>query len=77
MTLLEVTPSWQNIMLTGRHGIGKSQILTKYFETQGLPVKTLFLGQMSDEKEQRSIAFIKAMKNGEIEVKVTNNNEKP
>ena len=48
MTLLEVTPSWQNIMLTGRHGIGKSQILTKYFETQGMPVKTLFLGQMSD-----------------------------
>ena len=48
MTLLEVTPSWQNIMLTGRHGIGKSQILTKYFETQGIPVKTLFLGQMSD-----------------------------
>ena len=48
MTLLDVTPSWQNIMLTGRHGIGKSQILTKYFETKGMPVKTLFLGQMSD-----------------------------
>ena len=47
-TLLEVTPSWQNIMLTGRHGIGKSQILTKYFESQGVTVKTLFLGQMSD-----------------------------
>lgn len=48
LTLLEVTPSWQNIMLTGRHGIGKSQILTKYFETVGMTVKTLFLGQMSD-----------------------------
>ena len=48
LTLLEVTPSWQNIMLTGRHGIGKSQILTKYFESQGVTVKTLFLGQMSD-----------------------------
>ena len=48
ITLLEVTPSWQNIMLTGRHGIGKSQILTKYFETKGMTVKTLFLGQMSD-----------------------------
>jgi GTP-binding protein EngB required for normal cell division len=47
-TLLEVTPSWQNIMLTGRHGIGKSQILTKYFEQKGMTVKTLFLGQMSD-----------------------------
>ena len=48
MTLLEVTPSWQNIMLTGRHGIGKSQILTRYFKSKGIPVKTLFLGQMSD-----------------------------
>ena len=48
LTLLEVTPSWQNIMLTGRHGIGKSQILTKYFESLGITVKTLFLGQMSD-----------------------------
>lgn len=48
LTLLEVTPAWQNIMLTGRHGIGKSQILTKYFETNGMTVKTLFLGQMSD-----------------------------
>lgn len=48
LTLLEVTPAWQNIMLTGRHGIGKSQILTKYFEKRGMTVKTLFLGQMSD-----------------------------
>ena len=48
LTLLEVTPSWQNIMLTGRHGIGKSQILTKYFESKGMRVVALFLGQMSD-----------------------------
>ena len=47
-TLLEVTPSWQNIMLTGRHGIGKSQILTHYFELKGMRVVALFLGQMSD-----------------------------
>ena len=46
----------------------------KYFpetEVDGCPYEL-----MTDEKEQRSIAFIKAMKNGEIEVKVTNNNEK-
>lgn len=47
-TLLEVTPSWQNIMLAGRHGIGKSQILTNYFEAKGMRVVALFLGQMSD-----------------------------
>ena len=47
-TVLDVTPSWQNIMLTGKHGIGKSQILTNYFKTKDMTVKTLFLGQMSD-----------------------------
>lgn len=47
-TLLDLTPSWQNIMLTGKHGIGKSQILTNYYEKKSMTVKTLFLGQMSD-----------------------------
>ena len=32
---------------------------------------------MTDEKEQQIIALLKAVKNGEIGVKVTNNNEKP
>jgi hypothetical protein len=35
-------------MLVGKHGIGKSEILTRFFERQGLQVVTLFLGQMSD-----------------------------
>ena len=48
LTLLEVTPSWQNIMLTGRHGIGKSQILTKYFESKGMRVVALFYGDKID-----------------------------
>ncbi len=47
-TVLEVTPDYQNIMLIGRHGIGKSQILTNHFEAKGMTVITLFLGQMSD-----------------------------
>lgn len=46
--ILDVTPDWQNIMLSGKHGIGKSQILTDYFSSKGLKVVTLFLGQMSD-----------------------------
>ena len=46
--ILDTTPSWQNIMLSGKHGIGKSQILTEYYAEKGLPVVTLFLGQMSD-----------------------------
>ena len=46
--VLNRMPAAQNIMLTGRHGIGKSQILTRYFEAQGMKVVTLFLGQMSD-----------------------------
>ena len=45
---LEMTPSTQNIMLVGKHGIGKSEILTSYFNSKGLKVVTLFLGQMAD-----------------------------
>lgn len=48
LKLLDTMPAEQNIMLTGKHGIGKSQILTKYFEDKGFKVVTLFLGQMSD-----------------------------
>lgn len=46
--VLAVMPASQNLMLVGKHGIGKSEILTNYFEKQGLSVQTLFLGQMSD-----------------------------
>ena len=45
---LEFTPSTQNIMLVGKHGIGKSEILTSYFNGKGMKVVTLFLGQMAD-----------------------------
>ena len=46
--LLAATPASQNIMLTGKHGIGKSQILEKFFTAHGERVVILFLGQMSD-----------------------------
>jgi len=46
--LLDLTPADQNIMLSGKHGIGKSEILTKYFSSKGMKVVSLFLGQMSD-----------------------------
>ena len=46
--MLEMTPSNHNIMLVGRHGIGKSEILTEYFQSKGMPVVALFLGQMAD-----------------------------
>lgn len=46
--LLDITPANHNIMLVGRHGIGKSQILTDYYAGKGMPVVALFLGQMSD-----------------------------
>ena len=47
-TMLESTPPDHNIMLSGRHGIGKSRIITGHFEAKGQKVVTLFLGQMSD-----------------------------
>lgn len=46
--ILLLTPETQNIMLVGKHGIGKSEILSNFFKKQGIQVITLFLGQMSD-----------------------------
>ena len=46
--ILEHTPATQNIMLVGKHGIGKSRILEDFFAARGEKVVTLFLGQMSD-----------------------------
>lgn len=48
MEILEETPASQNIMLMGKHGIGKSQILEKFYSEKGYKVVVLFLGQMSD-----------------------------
>lgn len=48
LEILDETPSTQNIMLAGKHGIGKSEILTNYFTSKGQKVISLFLGQMSD-----------------------------
>ena len=46
--ILDNTPANQNIMLVGKHGIGKSRILEDYYSQKGAKVVTLFLGQMSD-----------------------------
>jgi hypothetical protein len=48
LQVLDDTPPEHNIMLIGNHGIGKSEILTKYYSDKGLKVVALFLGQMSD-----------------------------
>lgn len=47
-SILDMTPASENIMLSGKHGIGKSQILTAYYSSKGCKVVPLFLGQMSD-----------------------------
>ena len=46
--LLEATPASHNIMLVGNHGIGKSEILTRFYKEKGMEVVALFLGQMAD-----------------------------
>lgn len=48
LEILEEIPATQNIMLIGKHGIGKSQILEKYYSDKGYKVVSLFLGQMAD-----------------------------
>ncbi|EDX71375.1 hypothetical protein MC7420_1589 [Coleofasciculus chthonoplastes PCC 7420] len=47
--VLELTPPEQNILLVGKHGIGKSEIISHFYrQRQKLPVIPFFLGQMSD-----------------------------
>lgn len=46
--ILGCTPSNQNVLLCGKHGIGKSEIITKFYEAKGMKVVPLFIGQMSD-----------------------------
>ncbi len=46
--VLKLTPAEQNIMLIGKHGIGKSEIITDFFKKQKMKVVAFFLGQMSD-----------------------------
>ncbi len=40
--LLHLTPSNQNIMLIGRYGIGKSEIITRYYQTKKMKVIAFF-----------------------------------
>lgn len=49
--ILDNTPAEQNIMLFGKHGIGKSRILEDYFAGKNCKVVTLFLGQMADPSD--------------------------
>lgn len=46
--VLTLTPASQNIMLVGKHGIGKSEIITESYTRRGMRVVPFFLGQMSD-----------------------------
>lgn len=55
--ILDVTPATHNIMLVGRHGIGKSEILTDYYQQKGLRVVPLFLGQMADPGDLIGLPF--------------------
>lgn len=46
--VLDSTPADQNIMLVSNHGMGKSELLTHFFENKGMKVVTFFASQMSD-----------------------------
>jgi len=49
LQILDLVPYSHNLMLVGRHGIGKSKILSEYYEKKGMRVVPLFLGQMADQ----------------------------
>ena len=46
--VLESTPADQNIMLVSNHGMGKSEVLTNFFQERGMKVVVFFASQMSD-----------------------------
>ncbi len=46
--ILRITPSEQNIMLVGKHGIGKSKIIEDFYHKKKMSLVSFFLGQMSD-----------------------------
>jgi hypothetical protein len=46
--ILKMTPPEQNIMLAGKHGIGTSVIIKKFFEEQGKKVVICFCSQAAD-----------------------------
>ncbi len=48
LDILKNTPPSQNIMLVGKHGIGKSQIIKEFYGQEKMKVVSFFLGQMSD-----------------------------
>lgn len=55
--ILSTTPHDQNIMLVGKHGIGKSEIITHFYENKEMRVVPLFLGQMSDPGDIIGLPF--------------------
>jgi len=55
--LLHLTPPDQNVMLIGRHGIGKSQTIAEFYESRGMTVVPFFLGQMSDPGDLIGLLF--------------------
>lgn len=46
--ILKVTPPEQNIMIAGKHGIGKSKIIENFFTKEGKKVVTFFCSQAAD-----------------------------
>jgi MoxR-like ATPase len=49
LDVLRLTPARQNVMLIGKHGIGKSEIIRRFYEQEmHMNVVAFFLGQMSD-----------------------------
>jgi hypothetical protein len=49
LEVLRLTPPEQNVMLVGKHGLGKSEIIRRFYEQERhMKVVAFFLGQMSD-----------------------------
>ena len=70
--LLSITPANQSILITGKHGIGKSEIITGFYSIRGYEVVTLFLGQMSDAGDLLGLPKEKVVDNNGVRSSVMN-----
>ena len=56
----------QAVMLSGEHGIGKSEFVVKHFQDKGYRVEILFVGQMSDAGDLIGLPIERTLEDGTV-----------
>jgi hypothetical protein len=56
----------QALMLSGEHGVGKSEFVVSWFENQGYRAEVLFVGQMSDAGDLIGLPIERTLDDGTV-----------